>query len=161
MATRRSLLPLLVVLITLFAHTKDQPAQVIAWPESGQPIVRFSFGKFKELGALGGQHSYVIDTTAENVWGKKISRMGFSLYLFDKNKVRIGEGWVTLSDVPVGQSVKFQTTVGTSGTPVSLELVANSLPAELQPLAPPKIISITVNSVPQGAALKVDGGEGG
>jgi hypothetical protein len=161
MATRRSLLPLLVVLITLFAHTKDQPAQVIAWPESGQPIVRFSFGKFKELGALGGQHSYVIDTTAENVWGKKISRMGFSLYLFDKNKVRIGEGWVTLSDVPVGQSVKFQTTVGTSGTPVSLELVANSLPAELQPLAPPKIISITVNSVPQGASLKVDGADAG
>jgi hypothetical protein len=161
MATRRSPLPFLFVFLALFAQAKDQPAQVIPWPASGQAVVRFSFGKFKELGALGGQHSYVIDTTAENVWGKKISRMGFSLYLFDKNKVRIGEGWITLNDVPVGQSVKFQTTVGTSGTPVSLELVPNSLPPELQPLAPPKMISITVNSVPQGASLKVDGVDAG
>ncbi len=161
MATRRSLLPFLLVFLVLFSQSKDQPAQVIAWPASGQTVVRFSFGKFKELGALGGQHSYVIDTTAENVWGKKISRMGFSLYLFDKNKVRIGEGWIALNDVPAGQSVKFQTTVGASGVPVSLELAVNSLPPELQPLAPAKTISITVNSVPQGASVKVDGADAG
>jgi hypothetical protein len=75
--------------------------------------------------------------------------------------VRIGDGWITLENVPAGQSVKFQTTVHAVGTPVSVELAVNSVPAELQPLAPPKKVSITVNSVPQGAVLSVDGAEAG
>src|SRR5208282_2231356 len=49
------------------------------------------------------------------------------------------------------------TTVHALGTPASVELAANSVPAELQPLAPPKKVSVTVNSVPQGAVLAVDG----
>src|SRR5208282_1399994 len=60
-----------------------------------------------------------------------------------------------------GESVKFQTTVHALGTPASFELAVNSVPAELQPLAPPKKVSITVNSVPQGAVLSVDGAEAG
>ena len=61
----------------------------------------------------------------------------------------------------VGQSVKFQTTVGASGTSIAMEVVPRSLPPELQPLAPPKSISITVNSIPQGASVKVDGVDAG
>ena len=59
------------------------------------------------------------------------------------------------------QSVEFQTTVHALVTPVSVELAVNSVPTELQPLAPPKKIWITVNSVPQGAVLSVDGVEAG
>jgi PEGA domain len=80
---------------------------------------------------------------------------------FDKNKVRIADGWITLDNLTPGQAVKFQTTVHALGTPASVELAANSVPAELQPLAPPKKVSITVNSVPQGATLSVDGTEAG
>ena len=149
----------LSIAITLYG--KEPPAQMLVWPPTGTPVLRFSFGKFKELSSIGNLHNYLIDTTAENVWGKKISDATFTLYLFDKNKARIGEGWITLSNVAAGQSVKFQTTVGASGTPVSLEIVPRSLPAELQPLAPPKVISITVNSVPQGALLEVDGSDAG
>jgi hypothetical protein len=149
----------LSIALTLFA--KEPPAQVLVWPANGTPVVRFSFGKFRELSSIGNLHNYLIDTTAENVWSKRIPDATFTLYLFDKNKARIGEGWITLSNVGAGQSVKFQTTVGASGTPVSLEIMPRSLPAELQPLAPPKVISITVNSVPQGALLKVDGNEAG
>jgi len=149
----------LSIAITLYG--KEPPAQMLVWPPTGTPVLRFSFGKFKELSSIGNLHNYLIDTTAENVWGKKISDATFTLYLFDKNKARIGEGWITLSNVGTGQSVKFQTTVGASGTPVSLEIMPRSLPAELQPLAPPKVISITVNSVPQGALLKVDGNDAG
>jgi hypothetical protein len=47
------------------------------------------------------------------------------------------------------------------GRPVSVELAVNSVPDELQPLAPPKKISMTVNSVPQGAVFSVDGVEAG
>jgi hypothetical protein len=154
-------LAVLAVVIVVLAHAKDQPVQVITWPPSGTPVLRFTFGKFKELGSVGNQRSYMVDTTAENLWGKKISHAGFSLYLFDKSKVRIADAWITVRDVGPGQTVKFQTTFASSGTPASMELVANSLPAELAPAAPPKTVSITVNSVPQGASLKVDGKEAG
>src|SRR5207248_6920219 len=40
-------------------------------------------------------------------------------------------------------------------------LSPRSLPSELQSYLPPKAISITVNSVPQGGTLKVDGTEAG
>jgi hypothetical protein len=154
------------VLLALFlmasaAYAKDQPAQVIVWPESGTPVLRFSFGKFKEVGSVGSERTFMTDTTAENLWGKLISNASFSLYLFDKNKVRIGEGMINLSSVSPGETVKFQTTIAASGAPASVSLVAKYLPAELGPARPPRTISITVNSVPQGAALKVDDKEAG
>jgi hypothetical protein len=160
--TRRLFCLLFAVgLMAVAAYSKNQPAQVILWPATGTPILRFSFGKFKELSSIGSLHNYIIDTTAENLWGKRISEATFSLYLFDKSKARIGDGWITLSNVGVGQSVKFQTTIGASGTPVSMEVAPRSLPAELQPLAPPRTITITVNSIPQGAMLKLDGADSG
>ena len=163
MARRRlsvSSLFLFIVLVGV-SLAKDPPPQVIVWPASGQPVIRFSFGKFKESGSSGKQHSYMIDVTAENLWGKKISKADFSLYLFDKDKVRIGEGYISISDVAPAQVVKFQIFAQTSGTPVSTVLAPRSLPSELQSYLPPKTISVTVNSVPQGAAVKVDGTEVG
>src|ERR1035438_159648 len=56
-----------------------------------------------------------------------------------------------------GEIVKFQVFFNASGTIDSLELVPKSLPTELQAFLPPKTISITVNSVPQGAEVKIDG----
>jgi hypothetical protein len=152
---------LFAFLVTSVLAAKDPPTQVIDWPQTGAPVVRVTLGKFKEISSVAGQHNYLIDTIAENLWNKKISRLGFNLYLFDKNKVRIGDGWITIENVPPGQSVKFQTTVHALGTPASVELAVNSVPAELQPLAPPKKVSVTVNSVPQGATLSVDGVEAG
>jgi hypothetical protein len=81
--------------------------------------------------------------------------------LYDKNKVRFGEGYITLSDVAPGQTIKFQTTMGASGAPVTISLAARSLPPELGPMAPAKKVSLTINSVPQGAAFKVDGVDAG
>jgi PEGA domain len=152
---------LFTIVVTCTLAAKDAPTHVINWPQTGSAVVRVTLGKFKEISSVAGQHNYLIDTTAENLWSKKISRLGFNLYLYDKNKVRIGDGWITIENVPPGQSVKFQTTVHALGTPVSVELAVNSVPAELQPLAPPKKISMTVNSVPRGAVLSVDGVEAG
>jgi hypothetical protein len=152
---------LFTIVVTYSLAGKDAPTQVINWPQTGSTVVRITLGKFKEIGSLAGQHTYVIDTTAENLWNKKISHIGFNLYLYDKNKTRIGDGWITLDSVAPGQAVKFQTTVHALGTPVSVDLAVNSVPAELLPLAPPKKVSMTVNSVPQGATLSVDGTEAG
>jgi hypothetical protein len=76
------------------------------------------------------------------LWNKRISHLGFNLYIYDKNKIRIADGWITIENVAAGQSVKFQTAVHALGTPVSVELAVNSVPAELQPLAPLKKVSI-------------------
>jgi hypothetical protein len=145
------------LVFVVFANGKEAPLQVIDWPASGPTVVRFSFSKFKELSSVGKQHLYTTDVTAENLWNKKISRAEFTLYVFDKAKVRIGEGFVSVSDVSPAGVVKFQTTIPASGTISSMELVPQTLPPELQPALPPKVISITVNSVPQGADVKLDG----
>jgi hypothetical protein len=139
------------------AHPKEAPVQVIDWPSSGKPLVRFTFGKFKELASVGKMHSLTTDVTAENLWSKKLSRIDFTIYLFDKAKVRIGQGWISISDVSPAGIVKFQTTMDVSGVIASMELVPTTLPAELQPAIPAKPVSITVNSVPQGADVKLDG----
>src|SRR5215470_9772926 len=96
--------------LAMSAIAKDTPSQVINWPQSGARVVRVTLGKFKELGSVAGERAYVCDTTVDNVWDKKISHLGFNLYLYDKNKVRIGDGWVTIDNVAPGQTIKFQTT---------------------------------------------------
>ena len=94
--------PLFCLLFLLTLSAKEPRAQVVVWPASGPTILRFSFGKFKELSSIGNLHNYIIDTSAENRWDKRISDATFFLYLFDKNKAGIGEGWITLSNVGLG-----------------------------------------------------------
>jgi hypothetical protein len=145
------------LLLSAATCAKEPPAQVLVWPTSGAPVVRFSFGKFKEVSSNGKQHNYTSDVVAENLWSKKISVAEFTLYVYAKNKVRIGDAWLSISDVSPGAEIKFQTFLNVSGAIATLELVPKSLPNELQSFLPPKTISITVNSVPQGAEVKIDG----
>jgi len=155
------LLPLIAFCPSEFTSAKDAPVQVINWPEQGFPVLRFTFGKFKEVGSLGSQRTYVTETTAENLWTKRISDANFALYLYDKNKVRIAEATLTVSNVAPGETVRFQTTISSSGPPASLSVAARYVPKELAPIAPPKTVSLTVNTVPQGADAKLDGEEVG
>ena len=146
-------LSVVLLLLTTTAPAKEAPLQVIDWPATGTPVVRFTVGKFKALPGMGNLHGYVMDVAAENLSSRLIPSAGFTLYLFDKNKVRIGEDAIGLSNVGPGETVKFQTTVMASGMPVSVsiqEIVQAS-----------KSISLTVNSTPQGAMLKLDGAEVG
>ena len=149
----------LILLMATLCLAKDEP-RVMVWPETGKPVLRFSFAKFRESSFSGKQHLYTSETTIENLWDKKISQANFSLYLFDKNKVRIGDGSIDVTNISSGESIRLQTTVAASGKPVTMTLSPESLPAELQPAMPPRPprqISITVNSIPQGASLKIDG----
>lgn len=157
----RSLLWLLLIGLVGSLSAKDQPVQVVTWPATGTPVLRFTFGKFKEVGSLGNERTYMTDTTAENLWTKKIGDATFALYMYDKNKVRIAEGHISVSNVAPGETIKFQTTIASSGPPASLSVVATYLPKELGPVAPARTVSITVNTVPQGAVAKLDGAEVG
>ncbi len=159
---RSKYLSVVALLLTLAssALAKDT-GMILTWPESGTAVFRFTFGKFREVSSHSGQHYFEVDVVAENLWGKRIAESQFTLYFFDKSKARIGEGWMQLSDVVAGQVVKFQMNFTTSGVPASLTIAPKRLPADLQAYLPPKTISMTVTSVPQGAALKVDGTEVG
>jgi hypothetical protein len=144
---------LVVLAVSLTAFAKDTPLQVIDWPETGTPVLRFTFSKFKSLPSMGNLHGYVMDTTAENLSTRVIPLARFSIYLLDKNKVRVGEDVISVSNVGPGETVKFETTVSASGQPVSITL------REISPSA--KTVSLTVNSTPQGAILSVDGAQQG
>jgi len=143
-----------LLLFALPSFAKEAaPLQVIDWPEGGNPVLRFTFGKFKALPGMGALHGYVMDTTAENLSSRVIPSARFSVYLLDKNKVRVGEDVISISNVGPGETVKFETTVNASGQPASITLREISAAA--------KSISLTVNSTPQGAMLSVDGKQEG
>ena len=144
---------LLLILCSLSAFAKDNPLAVIEWPSTGTPVVRFTFSKFKSLPSMGSLHGYVMDTTAENLSARVIPSAQFSVYLFDKAKVRVGEDVISLRNVGPGETVKFETTVMASGQPVSVSIQSKADSA--------RAITLTVNSSPQGALLKVDGTEAG
>jgi hypothetical protein len=146
--------PLLAIFVLAVpALAKDAPLQVIDWPATGTPVVRFTFGKFKTLPGMSNLRGYVMDTTAENLSSKTIPSARFSVYLFDKSKVRVGEDSIGLNNVGPGETVRFQTTVMASATPVSISIQENAQTA--------KTITLTVNSSPQGSLLKLDGAEMG
>lgn len=137
------------LLVSVSGFAKEKPLQVIDFPETGNPVLRFTFGKFKSLPSMGNLHGYVMDTTAQNLSARVIASERFLIYLFDKNNVRVGEDAIAVSNVGPGETVKFETTVSTSGQPVSITL------REVAPSA--RAVSLTVNSAPQGAVLSLDG----
>lgn len=138
---------LLGSIFPLFAAEKPQ---VVLWPNAEHPVLRFTFGKFKDMGgSVGSQRPYAIDTTAENLSNKLIGAEHFVVYVFDKKQIRISDGWMDVTNLSPGQSVKFQMTFMASGAPLTLKVTNR--------VDPPKQITLTVNSSPQGALLKVDG----
>jgi hypothetical protein len=123
--------------------------------------VRFELGKFERRTLNSAENQWQSDVVATNLWTKPIKEADFRLYFFDKNKVRIGEGHMQVSDLGAGQQTRFQLYVSTSGVPDSLILEPKYVPTEFQSLITMKTISLTVNTVPQGAAFTVDGKEVG
>lgn len=139
---------LILIVASSLVTAKDQPLQVISWPEPGQPVFRFTFSRFSNVGTgLGKERTYISDVTAENLSNRTIPGASFLLYLFDKGKARIGEGHINLTNVAAGEMVKFQITITASGSPSSVAVATSA----------PLTVSVTVNSIPQGAALSVDG----
>ncbi len=151
---------LLMVVLVAVAVGKDQPT-VVTWPGTGQPILRLTLNKIARVGSFGGQNSYVLDATVENLWSKRTAKATFNFYLFDKGKVRISDGSFDLSNIGPGETVRMQLNASAAGTPVSISISPESLPTELAAYGPLKTVAITVYSVPSGAKLKVDGKEVG
>jgi hypothetical protein len=145
---------LALLLLTTPVLAKDAPLQVIDWPATGTPVLRFTFSKFKQLdGASASLRSYVLNTMVENLSPRTIAGERLAVYLFDKNKIRVGEDFIALNNVGPGESVKVEFTVTASGTPASVTIQGA---AQNQ-----RTVSLTVNSIPQGAVVKLDQIEAG
>jgi hypothetical protein len=151
----------LLLLSSLSISAKEIPTTIV-WPSEQNPIVRFTFGKYVKLGSVGSQQSYSVDVTAENLWSKPLPGATFDAYFFSKDKVRIGNGYIMLTNVGLKEAVKFTLHFTATGAPpASLKVVPVNLPKELGPAAPPKKIRVTIFTVPAGAKLRVDGQEAG
>ena len=80
-----SRIPALVLFLVVGVSSlsaKDVPFQVLTWPESGQPALDFTFSKFKEIGGMGKERTYLTETSAENLSAKPIGSADFSLYVW-------------------------------------------------------------------------------
>jgi hypothetical protein len=145
------------VLLGAIQATAKEPQSVITWPEKGQPVVRLTFGRFDHIGGVGKTATYNTEVIAENLWNKPIENLSFTVRFYDKTKTRIGESYLSLRGVPVGQKVKQELTIATQGQPISLDITAEVLPKELGPSKPARQVAMQVQSMPTGATLTVDG----
>jgi hypothetical protein len=132
-------------------------AVTLQWPQD-KPAIKFTFGKFQQIGSLAGQTTYVCDVVVENLTDKVVPRASFTVYGNDKNNVRIGDGFLVISDLNPQQQAKVRLQFNSVGVPASLMISAKK-----DILAPPgvKTIPLRVLSVPPGAKLKVDGQDAG
>ena len=146
---RRFAAVFLLLMGSAAGFAKTRPLAVIDWPSTGTPVVRFSFGAFRSLPEMGALRGYVMEVTAENLSSQPIVSAVYTVDLFDKHDVRVGEDTISLSNVGPQEVVRFQDTVMASGRPASVAV----RPATQSS----KSITLTVNSNPQGALLKVDG----
>jgi hypothetical protein len=152
---------MVALLLSCLSAFAKGPIQTLNWPSDEKPILRFEVDNITRVGSVGKQNSYEIDITVQNLWNKAIPSAEFYVYMYDKNKVRIGDGWIDFTNVGPQQAVKVPLHAAVIGSPQTISVAPRTLPAELGPAAPAKLISINIYSVPSGATLKVDGKEFG
>jgi hypothetical protein len=156
----RLLTALLLFSMLAWAKEKVEPTVTMMWPDSANPTLKLVFGRFvQQAPAYGGQTSFVSDVIVQNVSQKLIPRASLSVRLLDKQKVRIGDGVLRITDLGPNESTKIAFQFFTTGLPTSLSLAAHDdstgVPTSLKTL-PLKIVS-----VPPGAKLRVDGQDAG
>jgi hypothetical protein len=138
---------------------KDAPGIVMYWPSQDKPSIKVTFNTFQQVGVYGGRQTLLSQVIVQNVSDKPIPRASFTVYLLDKDKVRIGNGILGFDDLAPGESTKVQFQCETVGAPASLALSAHR-DAEGIPNAL-KVVPLKIVSVPAGAKLVVDGKDDG
>ena len=136
---------------------KNEPVIVMTWP-GDKPALKLTFEKFRQMSVYAGQSTFISDVTVQNLTDKQIPRASFTVYLMDKNKVRVGDGLLQVSELEAGQAAKIQFQFNSVGIPASLTLSAKK---DMLTAPGAKTIPLRIISVPAGAKLKVDGQESG
>jgi hypothetical protein len=158
----RRLLPVLYLLFLLpfvGALAKSSPGLIMYWPTQEKPSLKLTFNTFQQMGGYGKKITLLSEVIVQNVSGKPIPHASFTVYMLDKDKMRIGNGVLVFDDLAPGESAKVQFQCDTVGTPATLALVAHR-DAEGIPNAT-KVVPLKIISVPAGAKLVVDGQDEG
>lgn len=150
---------LICTALGIAAYGKDALPPV-SWP-TDKPLLQFTISKVNHVGGYQGQQTYILDLAVTNLSAKRIPQASFTFYLFDKQQVRVGQGYIDLANVSPNETVKMQVNAQAVGTPASFSIIPQRLPSELAGAAPPKLIAVTVYSVPSGAKLSIDGKDAG
>jgi PEGA domain len=148
----RKLCPLVFFLSALsigLAAAQDDSAITVLWPSHEKASLKFIFGKFQQSGMVNGQGIFLSDVTAQNVSDQGIPKSMFTIFVSDKNGVRIGSARLQLSEIGPYRTQKAQLQFSAAGTPAAVTLLAG------------KAIPLRVLSVPAGANFKVDGEDAG
>src|SRR5690242_18537039 len=155
MTIRRASFAVLCLLLSsslvIAKDKRDKPEALVVmlWPDRGNPTLKLTFERFTQLATYNGQLSLGSQVLVENVSSKRIPLASFTIYLLDKNQVRIGNGTLNFADLDAGQQAKLPFQVFSLGIPASLSLVARNdaagIPTSL------KTVPLKVISVPPGA----------
>ena len=159
-ALRCRFVTILLLSAIALGKSKPEPAITTMWPDASNPTLKLVFGKFiQQALSYGGQTSFASDVLVENVSAKRIPRASLTVKLFDRNKVRVGESVLNITDLGPSESTKIAFQFFTTGVPASLSLAAHNdtsgIPTSL------RTIPLKIVSVPAGAKLKVDGQDAG
>jgi len=120
----------------------------LTWPPES-PTVKFVFAKYQQSGFVNGQGIFLSDVTVQNLSDQPMPKSIFTVFVMDKDGVRIGRGLLRLPDIPATQTTRSQIQFSVAGTPDGLKLLSG------------RTIPLTVVSVPPAANLKIDGQDAG
>jgi hypothetical protein len=98
---------------------------------------------------VNGEGIFVADVVAQNISDQAMPRSVFTIFMSDKDGVRIGRARLQLADIPPYRSRSAQVQFSASGIPAGVALLAG------------KTIPLQVISLPAGANFKVDGEDNG
>jgi PEGA domain-containing protein len=148
-----------VAAISTFGFAADA-APGIDWP-SDKPVLHFDIAQYTKTGSYQNRNVYNLDIVVKNVSNTKISNSSFHLYLLNKLKARISDNSIYVNNLQPGETLKRLIIVQAAGLPSEFAVDPEQLSDELSYLAPSKLIATTIDSVPSGAQLSVDGSPAG
>lgn len=138
----KTLFSLALILLCSMAASAKESANTLLWPSDDAPVIHFTLGKFVRVGSTISQTEFKVEVTAENLWNKPIPSAMFDAYFFGKDNVRIGTGYIHLSNLGANETVRFWLPFTASGSqPVAFKVVATQLPNELANATQPRVVS--------------------
>ena len=144
--------------LTSVLLAKDEPSMVMLWPSQDSATLKLTFGQFRTEAAHAGNLILASEVVIQNLSSKVMPQASLSVFLLDKDHVRIGSGLLVVNDLNPGESAKVEFQCESLGAPVTISIGAKNnggVPTSF------KTIPLQVLSTPPGATLKVDGKDAG
>jgi PEGA domain len=143
MRTIAGLASLLVTVCGISVAQSGFPVTLSYPPDA--PNFKITLSKPQQSGLVNAQTIYLADVTAQNVSNQAQPRSLFTIFINDKDGVRVGRAQLRLPEIQAGQSAKAQLQFSAAGVPMGASLLLG------------KTVPLNVISIPPQANLKIDG----